>query len=93
MATNRSPARERAEKYKDDHEETYRQNLKKQGGGLLGRAKEYDFTEDVVVPRGDPRHIKRQLPQIDQHRAENQPSGVAPDLQKVLGVKWLRSGK
>jgi len=84
-----SPGKARAEALKDDHEEFVRRTWSERGGPLLGHAKTYDTSEDVIVPLGDPRHIRRATPPIMEHRAGNQ----APGGDNISSVPFVLDAK
>ena len=74
-ASPMSPGRERHVRERDGIEEFVRRTWSERGGPLLGKPKEYNTTEDTIVPLGDERHVRRTLPPIDQHRGGSQPPG------------------
>ena len=87
----KSPGRKRDEQAADSHEEQYRETLRRRGGAPLGRAKEYNFSDDPVVPLDDERHVRRDLDRLTEHRAAHQPAGGDPAPKMPFGN--LRSGK
>jgi len=90
-----SPGKARAEALKDDHEEFVRRTWSERGGPLLGHAKTYDTSEDVIVPLGDERHVRRTLPPIIEHRNRNAPAGgdTISRVPFVLDAKLSRGEK
>jgi hypothetical protein len=70
-----SPGYQSNKRAEDEHEEEYRQKVIAQGGGLLGRAKEYRFDKDPIVPLGDERFAPREEGAHARHRREHQPAG------------------